>query len=43
MSSRFTFLVAGALVLTAGLVTAAAVQSTPLGAAPGVTVYKTPT
>jgi hypothetical protein len=43
MSARFTSLVAGALVLTAGLVTVAAVESTPLGTAPGVTVYKTPT
>jgi hypothetical protein len=36
-------LIAATAVLSAGLVTVAAVQSPPLLSAPGVTVYKTPT
>jgi hypothetical protein len=43
MTARVKALMAGTVVLSAGLVTVAAVQSPPVASAPGVTVYKTPT
>jgi hypothetical protein len=43
MSLRFKVLVAGGAVLTAGLVTVAAVESRPITQQPTVTVYKAPT
>ena len=43
MTARVKALMTVTVVLSAGLVTVAAVQSPPLVSAPGVTVYKTPT